>query len=338
MSSILVGRSRVVGIVLGAALSAAIGLSGAVLAKPAGGVPEKIDALMIGDRVVDIAFHLGALPAAMSVRGDYWAFGRDLGRTTVRNLGCPGCIVQKDPEAVPRALRETGIKRVLVERSEKFDLLKPARDPMNALPIIEKSGVVRDLGVNVEIVDFRDGLDTAILRVGEALGKTEAARELVKRRTEDLAEIRAKLPTAPTGVKVVVLNGTAQTDTGKAFTRVELPGGYSDTFLLRPLGLTDVGREFLSDGEKGDGGYLMIRSLEPLRRIKPDALVLTGDADAVQRVLAAAIRRDPGLVSEVPALRSGSVFALPAYMDSEVIEYPSVLRRWAAAFAPQKGR
>jgi hypothetical protein len=298
-------------------------------------IPQRVEAVMIGDRLVGIALHLGVLPAAMSIRGDYWPFGVSLGRTAVRNLGCPTCLVAKDPDALPRALRETGIKHVLVEQSEAFDLLKPARDTMNVLPIIETSGVARDLGVDVEIVDFRHGLDFAIRQLGRSLGRAEAAEKLIEQRARDLATVRAMLPASPTGLTVVVLNGVTQIATGRAFVRVELPGGYSDGFILGPLGIANVGGGFLPVDGKGEFGFLTIRSLEPLRRLKPDALVLTGDADAVQRMLARTLRRHPDLAADVPALRTGSVFALPAYMDSDVVEYPAILRRWAAALRPR---
>jgi len=36
--------------------------------------PEKLDAIIIGDRVLDIAYNLDVLPLAMSVRGSLWHF------------------------------------------------------------------------------------------------------------------------------------------------------------------------------------------------------------------------------------------------------------------------
>ncbi len=71
--------------------------------------PEKIKVIMIGDRLVDVAFNLGVLPEAMSVRCSMWPMCKELINTT-QILGCPKCIVDKNPSIVPNTAKERGIK------------------------------------------------------------------------------------------------------------------------------------------------------------------------------------------------------------------------------------
>lgn len=266
---------------------------------------------MIGDRLVNVAFHLGVVPRAMSIRGDVWPFGRTLAQTSTMILGCPHYIVAKDPEIVPRTLRETGIRRVLIEHTAGFDRLKPFRDPMNAVAMLDESGVLDDLGVSVEIVAFGDGLEPAMRRIGTLLDRTEQAEALIRSHAAALEAAKASLPPAGSDTTVVVLDGVHQDATGKGFVQVELPGGYVDTFLLDPMGLTNAGGAFVEAGVQARHGFAMVGSLAPLKDIRPDVLALTGDADAIQRKLLAARLRDPAF-AEIPAVASGAVFALPA--------------------------
>ena len=59
---------------------------------------------------------------------------------------------------------------------------------------------------------------------------------------------------------------------------------------------------------------------------------MTGDAFAVQQALADYAVANPDL-AKVKAVASMAVYALPGYVDSSVLEYPSVLRKWSAALA-----
>jgi len=334
MTALFSMRARVITTVMALAL-VPMAATGALAAKMGPGMapPERQPVVMVGDRLVNVAYHLGVIPQAMSIRGDIWDFGRTLARTSSMILGCPQYIVAKDPDIVPRTLRQSGIRSVLVEHTPGFDRHKPVRDPMNVVPVLEASGVVEDLGVSVEVVDFSEGVVPAIRQIGTLIDRTEEAEALVATYEADLESARAALPTAPSGTTVVVLSGVHQDATGKGFVRVELPGGYADTFLLEPMGLTNAGRGFVEAGAAAKHGFATVGSLAPLADIRPDILVLTGDADAVQRKLMRAGARNPAF-AEIPAIANGAVFALPAYYDSNVIEYPAVLRRWAVTLGP----
>jgi len=129
---------------------------------------------------------------------------------------------------------------------------------------------------------------------------------------------------------VAILRGTYQAATGKTFLRVEAPDGYADRFLLKPMAIENVGGKVFAVGKKPSKGHVAIRKLDGLIAAAPEAIVMTGDAIAVQKVLAEAMRKNPAL-AEVPAIQTHSIYSLPGYIDSSVIEYPLVLRRWADA-------
>ncbi|MBK1637036.1 ABC transporter substrate-binding protein [Rhodovulum adriaticum] len=296
--------------------------------------PERVPAVMVGDRLVNVAWHLGVVPAAMSVRGDLWAFGRTLANTSSMILGCPGYIVMKDPEIVPRTLRTQGIKTVLVEHSAPFDRTKPQRDPMRLLPVLEQAGVAEELGTQVTVIDFTGHIDDAIRQVGVALNRETAAEALIAERAAALETVSARLPLAGPRLRVLVLDGTVQGATGKAFVRAHLPGGYTDDFLLTPLGAENA---TAAPGLKGKHGFAPVPRLDVLAEWQPDVIVMTGDADAVQRKLAEALARNPDMGTSVPALANHALLALPAYYDSAVIDYPQILGRWAAAFTSLRG-
>ena len=126
---------------------AALVLPGQVQAAPKVKPPQKIPAIIVGDRVVDIAFNLGVMPAAMSVRGSLWPMAGKLKQIS-QILGCPRCVTVKDKKAVPRALDKMKLKRVIIEKSPQFCLYMPKVKPENVVPLLEGREVT------IEYVDF----------------------------------------------------------------------------------------------------------------------------------------------------------------------------------------
>jgi hypothetical protein len=315
-------------VLLAFALMTASGLAaGAQLGKAP---PERAPVIMVGDRLVNVAYHLGVVPEAMSIRGDLWPSGVALAKATSTLLGCPFCIVNRTPDIVPATLRQKQIDTVLVEKSVPFDLTKPQRDPMDLPPFLEEKGVLAELGTKIVVIDFTAGLDAAIRQIGDVLDRKDQAEALIANRAQRMVEVTAALPSLGERPRVLVLDGTSQAGTGKTFVRIHLPGGYIDDFLLAPLGAENVGTALTSGGENG---FAALPRLDGLGKAAPDLIVMTGDADAVQRKLFEALARNPDLVQAVPAIAHQAILALPAYYDSEVITYPDVLERWGAAFA-----
>ncbi|MGD9824614.1 hypothetical protein [Desulfobacter sp.] len=60
----------------------------------------------------------------------------------------------------------------------------------------------------------------------------------------------------------------------------------------------------------------------------PDAIIVTGDGFAVQKALARELVQNPGL-AWVPAIKNQAVYNMPGFIQSSLIEYPSILSQWA---------
>ncbi len=294
--------------------------------------PEVIDAIMIGDRVVDIAYHLGVLPRAMSVRGSQWEMARKL-KTGSQILGCPMRVTVKKKDTIPNAMKKYGIKRIIIEKNDSgvFCLYKPKVKPADVVPLLEGTGAV------IEYVDFAQGLDSAIRQTAKLLGKEGRADALITQYHASLAKTEKKLP-EKLGKKVLIFNGTYQRDTGKTAIRVEAPGLYSDRFFLNPMGCVNVGDAFKPANGKMAKGYYPVRKskngmvLDPLVKVNPDIIVLTGNSYAVEKNLYACLKKNPAL-ADVPAIKNMAVYHLPLYVDSSVLEFPQILLQWGMALS-----
>lgn len=323
MRSIFNGLPRLVGTVL--ALSV-LALCAAPASATPPKAPERVHAVFLGDRLVDVAYNLGFVAEGMSLRCSMWPMCEKL-KTASQVLGCPSCIVKKRPKAVPEFLAERGITRVIVEKTPQFCLYMPGANPMNAVPLLGGSGA------EIQYVDFSQGVPAAIRRTAELLGVPQRGEELAAGYEKAFEEARAAIPQGGLGRRVVILNGIHQASTGKTFLRVEAPGGYADQYILGPLGCENVGGGLFKGEPTVRRGHVMIRDLGGLAQARPDVIVMTGDVACVQAALARALRTHPGL-REVPALRDMAMYGLPQYVDSGVIEYPAVFRRWMEALAP----
>jgi len=287
--------------------------------------PEKIKAIMIGDRLVDVAFNLGILPEAMSVRCSMWPMCKELLNTS-QVVGCPSCIVKKNPTIVPDTAKKRGIKRIILEKHPNFCIYRPKVKPANIVPLLEGKGLT------IEYVDFSDGLESAIRQTAKLLECESRADALIERYNKALAKTKKGLPKEKLGKKVVIIDGVYQSSTGKTFLRIEMPGGYSDRFMLDPTGCINVGGILKLKTKKVNKGHFSIRKLDKLLIAKPDIIVMTGNPFAVQKSLAAAVKKNPALTN-VPAIKNLAIYGLPFYGDSSVIEYPAILRQWTNALA-----
>jgi hypothetical protein len=280
--------------------------------------PEKINVIMIGDRLVDVSFNLGVLPEAMSVRCSMWPMCKQLLNAT-QILGCPKCIVDRIPNIVPDTAEKRGIKRIIIEKHPNFCIYKPNVKPANVVPLLKGKGLT------IEYVDFSQDLESAIRQTARLLGCQSKADALIKRYQKALAKAKSCLPKAGLGKKVVIINGTYQSSTGKSFLRIEAAGGYSDQYLLEPLGCINVGDVLRPPKKKVDKGHFMVRKIDGLVKAKPDIIVMIGDTFAVQKALSCAMRRNPALAA-VPAIKNLAIYSLPFYGDSSVIGGPAPCR------------
>lgn len=287
--------------------------------------PDKIKAVMIGDRLIDVALNLGVLPEGMSLRCSLWPKCKEI-KLASQVLGCPRCLTKKHPKKLAAFMRERGITRLIIEKSEKFCLYMPV-NPMQAVDL------VKDMpGVKIEYVDFTRGIVPAVEQAGKLLGREKQAAELIGKYEKSLNKIEAGVPAKGLGKKVVILNGVYSAQTGKIFIRVEAPGGYTDQYILDPLGCSNAGGAMISDSAKVSKGHAMCRKLAGLAEAGPDVIAITGNGFAVQSALHEAMKKNPAL-AEVPAIKNGEVYNLPFYADSGVIEYPAVFKQWQDALS-----
>lgn len=285
--------------------------------------PQKIKAIMVGDRLVDVAYNLGVLPQYMSVRCSMWPMCNEL-KNAVQVIGCPNCVVEKTPKRIPDLVMKKGIKRIILEKSAKFCIYRPGMKPENVIPLLKNTDA------QIEYVDFTQGLVPAIRQVAKLLGVPEKGEKLIAKYETAYKQAETALPENGLNKKVVIINGTYLKSNGKTFLSVEAPGGYTDQYLLAPLGCSNAGAAFKPASGAVSQGHYRIRSLTPLLEAMPDAIITTGDTWAVQQALQKQLAKKPQL-AKVPALKNMAVFSLPRYVDASVIEYPSIFTQWRTA-------
>ena len=284
-------------------------------------VPEKADVIIIGDRLVDIAYNLGVLPAAMSVRCSSWPMCDTL-KTACQVLGCPNCLQKKKAKPLINFAKAHQIKNVIIEKGDPFCTLVPELRPEKMAGMLEKQGL------SVTVVEYSHDLSKTVNQMAAILGKADKAQTVLDNYVKNLSKIMKHIEKKRFAKRVVILNGVFQASSGKSFLRMESPGGYADQFLLSALKSTNVGNEMVKPDRKSSKGHYSIRKLNSLIVAAPDAIIVTGDGFAVQKALARALVQTPGL-AKVPAIKNQAIYNLPGFIQSSLIEYPSILSQWA---------
>lgn len=289
--------------------------------------PQRADVIMLGDRVVDIAYNLGVVPAAMSVRCALWPMCKELDNAS-QVLGCPNCVRKKKAQPVLDTVKNKGIQRIIVEKHPQFCMYMDVA-PEDIVPVLQE----HDL--KIDYVDFTDGLESAVRQTARLLECQEQAEEVIKKYSKEMAQARKNLPDTPPSTPVVIINGVHQPETGRVMLRVEAPGGYADKYLLHPLGCVNKGSVFQGNGEPHKGHFMVKKNrngpiLTPLMEADPEIIVTTGSAFAVQKSISRATDKNPDL-QKVPAIKNNRIYSLPRYIDASVMEYPEVLSIWAQA-------
>ena len=277
---------------------------------------------MVGDRLVDVAYHLGVVPEVMSVRSSHWPASKELEMVS-DTLMCPTRTLGNTSKLV-EAAKKHGITRVIAES-------RAGSCSANSTISMGKLGKsLQKDGLEVEFVDFGKGLENAVQEIANMLGVPENAAQVLEAYKKNQAKAEHARPSAPLGKKVIVLQGVYSEETGKCFLRIEAPGGYTDKYLLEPLGCINVGSKMFPETAKADRGFYPLRRLTKLALANPDVIVMTGDAFAGQKALEEALAQNPEL-RDIPAVRSLAVYSLPAYVNSSALGYPSVLLKWINA-------
>ena len=136
--------------------------------------PEKIKAIMVGDRLVDIAYNLGVVPEAMVVRCSLWPLCGKL-KIMIQPLGCPRCVTSFKKKIIAETAERLGIKRIIIEKNSNYCLYMPDVRPADVVPLLAGKGLA------IEYVDFSNGLESAIRQTAELIGRRSVAEAVIDR-------------------------------------------------------------------------------------------------------------------------------------------------------------
>ena len=211
---------------------------------------------------------------------------------------------------------------MIIEKGNPFCVLVPELHPEAMADMLKKKGF------SVTVVPYEGDLSKTVNQMAALLDRKDQAKDLIETYEKNMAAVTAEIEKKTYAQRVVVLNGVFQASSKKSFLRLESPGGYADKFLLSPLKSANVGDEMVSAGKKPSKGHFTIRKLNKLVTANPDAIIITGDGFAIQKALTRAIADNPGL-AQIPAIKNQAIYTLPGFVQSSLIEYPSILAQWA---------
>jgi hypothetical protein len=285
---------------------------------------QQIPAIFIGERVVNIAYHLGVMPEVMVTRCDWPMVSREL--ATIRTLGCPKRVIVKNKKSVIDAALEMGIKRVIVEKNKHYNQPEPGVNPAKIIPVLKKAGL------KVEVVDFDNGIEPAITRLGLLLQRREQAEKVKQDYLKALEKVTSRMANKKTSRDVVVLRGVLVGSRSTPFVQVAGVKGYTDHFFLTPLGCKNVGDRLKNTNTKSKKGFFQLPSMAKLLEAQPETIIMTGKSFAVQQALIKEINKNPAML-QIPAIKNQRIFSLPDYIDGSVIDYPRILSLWHKALS-----
>ena len=271
---------------------------------------ETVNAIFISDRITDVAYHLGAAPVAYCARCCWPMTQKEL--STVTRLGCYRCatvdsiIKTADKHKVRLILIEDGRVTKFKDWNWKDKYLEP----------------LKKHGYNVHVISFSKGVPDAIMKIGRLLDREKKAGKLAAKYSKIYKKAMDAISGSKTSKKILILQGL-----GRRGIRVETPGGYTEQYLIRPLGCINVGNLVKGQDTKVNKGYFLLEDWRAIVRANPDIIVKYGNACTVERAIVKALKKYPKL-SNVTAIKNHAVYILPSYIGSSVIEYPHILRAW----------
>ncbi len=282
---------------------------------------ERLSLVVIGDQIASVCYRLGVAPAAWVGRKSLMNNG-DVLAAAAEPLGCPGVFCG------PR--QAAALKRIIDLRPEKLLATPPACRYRPDLSYEKPLAALKAAGMAPVFIDFNDGPAPAVRQIAAELGRSEQGENLIAAYEKEMARARQRMAALPRGLRVALVSGTFQAQTGKSFLRLEAAGGYTDELILKPMGAVNVAAEVLAADAKISKGHAVLRRLDKVLEARPDIIAATGDALAVSAAIAETLSRRPEL-ARTPAVRNGAIHALPFYAETDPLACPEVLLRWAAA-------
>lgn len=284
--------------------------------------PTLLNAIFIGDRVLDIGHALGCYPRAL-IGGQVPLTDKDF--PFIRHLECILCVMGPKRALLMKTYETMGIERVVIEHSDCTP------DPASIADELRASGLT------VDVVDFTQGMGRAFEDAGRIFGRPDEAARAARRHERDMEAMQR--PVAPLGRRVVTLLGLTNPQRNEHYLLLETPGGHLDTRILTPLGCENAGALLMDMAEEVVmEGIQRVSSPDRLDRLDeaaPDAIVLTGDPLVGLMALQEAVARKPSLARSVPALAAHAVYALPHCCSALPASLPRIWTEWRNALSPQ---
>jgi len=287
--------------------------------------PRLSPGILVGDRLLNVAAHLGIAPQAYSIRETGSALDLELKRAGSLPLGTPASLIDENPCAVLVGLLETEAPRIVVEQSAPFDSADPAQDPQRLMPLLTQADLVKQMGTTVATVDFTIGADLAIFQIGEIFDRRAEAATLLDAREAQLARVDAMLP-LDRPLRAVVLHGAD--DGAPAPVAMETAGGPTDLALLRRIGVEMAG----SPKPQTDDNASLPVDWRAIVVAAPDVMIVTGDATRVRDALDHAMNAEPAL-ADIPAVKADAILSLPVHSEMNIVGYPEILETWTLALS-----
>lgn len=298
--------------------------SEACLKKP---VPEKIDCVMIGERIVSTAWRLGVAPKAMVGRKSLWE-GSEKTSGVTAFLSCPAGFAMKKQKAVVASIINKNFPIAYVEQYPEPCLYMPDLSFEKSCKLLEKQGVV------IKNIDFKKSLLSGVRQIAKIFGKEKKAEKIITTYEKSLSRAEKQMDKVRPGIRIAVLSGIYQSKTGKSFMRMEADKGYTDKFIIERCRGKNIASEVIEKSDKIDKGYFMIRKIERILEKNPDVIAITGDAFSVMQAINRAVAKNPEF-KKTKAVRDCAIFPLPFYGDADPLGYPDALMKWAKALEKQ---
>lgn len=276
-----------------------------------------VNMAFLGDRLVDTAHHLGIHPSLMATAHTPMIEKK---LPLSRQVECTACALGRERSAFFGIAKKMGITRVLLEKNN-----------FGEVDASKGESAVKELGFEVDIIDFTNGIETAIKETCRIFDMDKYWENYVKKYKKSLDKAYSLLPSG-LNKRILVLLGMVQNDLKKEFLLVEESGGVND-ILLDPLGCTNVSEFIEADKIQEDRHDIrVVNSLSGLVEAAPDMIALTCDPSPGLKAINRIIKENPAALN-VPAIANHAVFSLPHCCHSEPMELPFVLESWADALS-----
>lgn len=280
--------------------------------------------ILLGDRLVAVARHLGIESRAFSLRQNDAATEMTKLPSGALALTSPRVMTDVNSCEILVAVLETQPERILVEQTGATTAAELLQDPMRLMPLMTaEGGLIAVNHVKIEIADYTLGDELFIYQIGQMLNRGARAEALLQEREATLARVETLLP-LPSRPRTLVLSAGPD-----GILRQELRTSPISRDLLDRLGLENAARPS-ANGAAEDGVARAAIDGAELAALAPEMIVLTGEPAAARRALDAALSAVPAAAA-VPAVATGRIAELPGWNGYDIIAYPALLELWASA-------